>query len=48
MTFALDCCDREAISWVANPHGYSGDDFRDVMLEAIEQRFGDKPPASPV
>ncbi|AZE49072.1 Mobile element protein [Pseudomonas chlororaphis] len=36
VTFALDCCDREAISWVASPHGYSGDDVRDVMLEAIE------------
>jgi len=21
VTFALDCCDREAISWVASPHG---------------------------
>lgn len=26
VTFALDCCDREAISWVASPSGYSGDD----------------------
>ncbi|WP_440466168.1 IS3 family transposase [Pseudomonas sp. YH-1] len=48
VTFALDCCDREAISWVASPHGYSGDDVRDVMLEAIEQRFGSELPASPV
>ncbi|WP_273829058.1 IS3 family transposase [Pseudomonas sp. SBT1-2] len=48
VTFALDCCDREAISWVASPNGYSGDDVRDVMLEAIEQRFGDQLPTSPV
>jgi len=48
VTFALDCCDREAISWVASPNGYSGDDIRDVMLEAIEQRFGDELPISPV
>ncbi|HBP0049869.1 TPA: IS3 family transposase [Pseudomonas aeruginosa] len=48
VTFALDCCDREAISWVASPHGYSGDDVRDVMLEAIEQRFGGELPTSPV
>ncbi|WP_280287829.1 IS3 family transposase [Pseudomonas sp. BN417] len=48
VTFALDCCDREAISWVASPNGYSGDDVRDVMLQAIEQRFGEEPPASPV
>ncbi|PPV39482.1 IS3 family transposase [Ectopseudomonas oleovorans] len=48
VTFALDCCDREAISWVASPNGYSGDDVRDVMLQAVEQRFGEEPPASPV
>lgn len=37
VTFALDCCDREAISWVVSPLGYSGDDdVRDVMLEAVE------------
>ncbi len=44
MTFALDCCDREAISWVASPNGYCGDDVRDVMLEAVEQRFGSELP----
>ncbi|ONN70923.1 transposase [Pseudomonas oryzihabitans] len=48
VTFALDCCDREAISWVISPNGYSSDDVRDVMLEAIEQRFGSELPASPV
>lgn len=48
VTFALDCCDREAISWVASANGYRGDDVRDVMLEAIEQRFGSELPASPV
>lgn len=48
VTFALDCCDREAISWVASANGYSGDDVRDVMLEAVEQRFGSELPASPV
>ena len=36
VTFALDCCDREAIGWVASPTGYSGDDIRDLMLEAVE------------
>ncbi len=48
VTFALDCCDRETISWVDSPHGYSGDDVRDVMLEAVEQSFGGELPASPV
>ncbi|WP_316902507.1 IS3 family transposase [Ralstonia edaphi] len=40
VTFALDCCDREAMSWVATTGGYSGDVVRDVMLAAVEQRFG--------
>jgi putative transposase len=48
VTFALDCCDREAIGWVASPTGYSGDDIRDLMLEAVETRFGEEPPAIPV
>lgn len=39
VTFALDCCDREAIGWVASPTGYSGDDIRDLMLESVEKRF---------
>ena len=48
VTFALDCCDREAIGWVANPTGYSGDDIRDLMLESVEKRFGDQLPTTPV
>ncbi|MBH3426096.1 MULTISPECIES: IS3 family transposase [Pseudomonas] len=48
VTFALDCCDREAIGWVASPTGYSGDDIRDLMLESVEKRFGDQLPSTPV
>ncbi|OWT57678.1 IS3 family transposase [Candidimonas nitroreducens] len=40
VTFALDCCDREAISWAAITAGHSGDVARDVMLAALEHRFG--------
>ncbi|WP_321143134.1 IS3 family transposase [Pseudomonas extremaustralis] len=47
-TFALDCCDREAIGRVAIPTGYSGDDIHDLMLESVEKRFGDQRPATPV
>jgi putative transposase len=36
VTFALDCCDREAIGWVASPAGYSDDDIRDLMLDSVE------------
>lgn len=45
VTFALNCCDREAMSWVASTGGYSGDVVRDVMLAAVEQRFGNVPKA---
>ncbi|WP_228393860.1 IS3 family transposase [Pseudomonas helleri] len=48
VTFAMDCCDREAIGWVASPTGYSGDDIRDLMLESVEKRFGDQLPSTPV
>lgn len=48
VTFALDCCDREAIGWVASPTGYSGDDIRDLMLESVEKRFGEQLPTTPV
>lgn len=48
MTFAFDCCDREAIGYVSSPARYSGDDIRDLMLESVEKRFGDQMPATPV
>lgn len=47
-TFALDCCDREALSWVASTEGYTGDDVRDVMLAAVERRFGNGLPDKPI
>lgn len=40
VTFALDCCDREALSWAATTAGHSGDIVRDVILAAVENRFG--------
>lgn len=45
VTFALDCCDREAMSWAATTGGHSGDIVRDVMLAAVENRFGNVPKA---
>lgn len=47
-TFALDCCDREAISWEATTGGQTGDVVRDVMLAAVEHRFGDQLPGQPI
>lgn len=37
---ALDTCDREALAWVASTEGFSGEIVRDVMLLAVERRFG--------
>jgi len=48
VAFALDCCDREAMSWVATTGGITGDLVRDLMIEAVEARFGGAPPDQPI
>ena len=40
VAFALDCCDREAMSHVATTAGIQGEDIGDLMVTAVEQRFG--------
>ncbi len=40
VAFALDCCDRDAISWVAKAQHLTGDDVRDLMCQSLEARFG--------
>ena len=40
VAFALDCCDREAMSFLATTGGISGGDVRDLMVTAVEHRFG--------
>src|SRR5262249_24754405 len=40
IAFTLDCCDREAISWVATTGGIHSSDIRDLMIESVERRFG--------
>jgi len=40
VTFSLDCCDREAIAFVASTGGYTGEIVRDVMLATLQARFG--------
>jgi putative transposase len=37
---SLDCCDREAMSFVATTGGITAEQVRDLMVESIEQRFG--------
>ena len=40
IAFTLDCCDREAIAWVATTGGIASSDIRDLMIESVERRFG--------
>jgi len=49
VAFALDCCDREALSWVATTTGgITGDMVRDLVVEAVEARFGGASPEQPI
>ncbi|XXJ38421.1 IS3 family transposase [Escherichia coli] len=48
VTFALDCCDREALQWAVTTGGFDSETVQDVMLGAVERRFGNELPASPV
>lgn len=41
LAFIIDAFDREIIAWTAVANaGISGSDVRDIMLEAVEKRFG--------
>jgi putative transposase len=40
VAFALDCGDREAMSYLATTGGITRNNVRDLMLAAIEHRFG--------
>ena len=40
IAFTLDCCDREAIAWVATTGGIDSGDIRDLMIGSVERRFG--------
>ena len=46
VAFALDCCDREVMSWVATTKGIDAALVGDLMMQAVEKRFGSnsKPP----
>ncbi|HFX7245117.1 TPA: IS3 family transposase [Escherichia coli] len=48
VTFALDCCDREALHWAVTTGGFDSETVQDVMLGAVERRFGNELPVSPV
>ncbi len=40
VAFALDCCDREVMSWVATTKGIDAGLVGDLMMQAVESRFG--------
>ena len=47
--FVLDAHDREAIAWVAVAgRGLGGSDVRDLMLDAVEKRFGTERAPRPI
>jgi putative transposase len=49
MAFILDAFDREIIAWAAvSGAGISGSNVRDMMLEAVEKRFGTVRASHPV
>ena len=40
-TFAKDCCDREIMAWRAwEGKGLPGEPVREMLIEAVEKRFG--------
>ena len=48
VAFSLDCCDREAIAWVAGNRHLDGGDIRDLMAESIERRFASTQTPHPI
>jgi putative transposase len=40
VAFSLDCCDREVMSWVATTKGIDAGLISDLMMQAVEYRFG--------
>lgn len=38
--FSLDCCDREAMSFVATSAWVNAEMIRDLMIQTVEYRFG--------
>ncbi len=49
VAIALDCCDREMMSWVATTKGIDAALVGDLMMQAVEKRFGpDGKPPKPI
>jgi transposase InsO family protein len=48
LAFALDCCDREVIAYVATAYSTSGVEIRRLMRQAVFARFGNEKPREPL
>lgn len=48
VAFALDCCDREVLSHVAQPRDLVAGDIQRLMRGAVEARFGEGQPGRPI
>jgi putative transposase len=48
VAFALDTCDREVMAWCANTGGITGEMIRDLMVESVERRFGERALPHPI
>jgi len=49
VAFALDCCDREVMNWVATIKGIDAGLVGDLMMQAVENRFGkNAAPSNPI
>lgn len=42
VAFAMDTCDREILGYVASTVGIDGQAIRDLIVECVEYRFGEK------
>ena len=40
VALALDCCDREAMGYVATTGGITAEDVRNLMVATVEHRYG--------
>ncbi len=40
VAFAMDCCDREIMRWVATTKGIDAGLVGDLMMKVVEKRFG--------
>ncbi|XMM18130.1 integrase core domain-containing protein [Escherichia coli] len=45
ITFARRCSSRKALHWAASTGGYDSETLEAIMLDAVERRFGKRPPA---